>query len=50
MTAVGVGQVKLTGDPDAFDDGDYAIDDGKWQAVPLLLKTVTFGVQPVAGP
>ncbi len=50
VTAVGVGQVKLTGDPDAFDTGDYSIDDGKWTSVPLLLKTVTFGVQPVAGP
>jgi hypothetical protein len=51
VTAVGVGQASLTGDPDAFDTGSYAIDDGKWTSVPLLKKSVTFGVQPVvAGP
>ena len=47
VTAVGVGQVWLTGDPYSFDPGYYAIDDGKWQPVPLVKKLVTFGVQPV---
>lgn len=47
VTAVGVGKAALTGDPDAFDTGYYAIDDGKWTSVPLLPKTVYFGVQPV---
>jgi hypothetical protein len=46
VTAVGVGKAGLTG-AGSFDDGDYAIDDGKWQPVPLLKKLVTFGVQPV---
>jgi hypothetical protein len=51
VTAVGVGQAWLVGDPDALDTGYYAIDDGKWTSVPLLKKAVTFGVQPVvAGP
>jgi len=46
VTAVGVGRTWLTG-AGSLDDGDYAIDDGKWQAVPLLKKLITFGVQPV---
>jgi hypothetical protein len=46
-TAVGVGQVQMTGDPYSFDPGSYAIDDGKWQPVPLVKKLVTFGVQPI---
>jgi hypothetical protein len=46
VSAVGVGQVSLVGDPYALDTGEYAIDDGKWISVPLLKKTVTFGVQP----
>ena len=45
VTAVGVGRAWLTGGG-SLDDGDYAIDDGKWQPVPLLKKFVTFGVQP----
>lgn len=47
VTAVGVGQAWLTGDPEALDTGYYAIDDGKWTSVPLLKKSITFGVQPV---
>jgi hypothetical protein len=47
VTAVGVGQVSLTGDPYSFDPGSYAIDDGKWQPVPLVKRLLTFGVQPV---
>jgi hypothetical protein len=52
FTAVGVGKAWLTGDPDALDDGDYAVDGGKWQPVPVLKKLITFGVQPpvVASP
>jgi hypothetical protein len=50
LTAVGVGRAKLTGDPAFLDDGDYSVDDNKWQPVPLVTKLVTFGVQPVAGP
>jgi hypothetical protein len=47
VTAVGVGQVSLTGDPYSFDPGYYAIDGGKWLPVPLVKKLLTFGVQPV---
>jgi hypothetical protein len=52
LTAVGVGRVWLTGDPFSVDDGDYAVDGGKWQQVPLLRKLVPFGLQPppIAGP
>jgi hypothetical protein len=46
VTAVGVGKAWLTG-VGSLDDGDYAVDDGKWQPVPFLKKLVTFGVQPV---
>jgi hypothetical protein len=47
VTAVGVGQASLTGDPEAYDTGYYAVDDGKWTSVPLFKKIVPFGVQPV---
>ena len=47
VTAVGVGQASLVGDPDVVDTGYYAVDDGKWTSVPLLKKLVPFGVQPV---
>jgi hypothetical protein len=51
VTAVGVGQAYLTGDPEQLDSGEYAVDDGKWQDVPLLKKLVTFGTpQPVSAP
>ena len=46
VTAVGVGRAWLTG-AGSVDDGDYAVDDGKWVGVPLLKKLVTFGVQPI---
>jgi hypothetical protein len=51
VTAVGLGQAYLTGDPAALDTGQYAVDDGKWQDVPLLRKFVPFGTpQPVTTP
>jgi hypothetical protein len=57
LTAVGVGKASLAGDPTLLDDGDYAIDNGKWQPVqpapapPLLPKVLTFGLQTLsAGP
>jgi hypothetical protein len=50
VTAVGVGQAALTGDPLAYDTGYYAIDDGKWTPVPLIKTNRTFGVQPVVTP
>lgn len=46
LTAVGVGAVRVTGDPYALDTGDYSIDGGKWIPVPLFEKSFTFGVQP----
>jgi hypothetical protein len=51
VTAVGVGQAYLTGDPEQLDTGEYAVDDGKFQDVPLQKKLVTFGTpQPVTTP
>jgi hypothetical protein len=49
LTAVGVGGAQLTGD--AFSDpGDYALDSGKWNAVPVVTRTVRFGVTPTTTP
>ncbi len=36
LTAVGVGIAYLNGDINADDAGDYAVDGGKWQAVPTF--------------
>jgi hypothetical protein len=51
LTAVGIGNVQFTGD--AFADpgpGEYALDSGKWNPVPVITTRVGFGVQPVAAP
>ncbi|HEY2327561.1 MAG TPA: hypothetical protein VGH52_08775 [Gaiellaceae bacterium] len=48
LTAIGVGTADMIGDPTLFTTGRYALDSGKWQAVPLLEKVVTFGLQPPA--
>jgi hypothetical protein len=51
LTAVGVGKAYLSGDPSADDAGDYAVNGGKWIAVPVIVpstalpKTVPFGDQ-----
>jgi hypothetical protein len=50
VTAVGVGRASLIGDPEWYDDGDYAVDNGKWQPVPLVAKLVPFGIQPLSAP
>lgn len=50
LTAVGVGTAQLTGDPNATSTGQFAIDSGKWFTVPLVQKSVTFGVQPLTLP
>ncbi len=50
LTAVGVGVAALTGDPYADDTGHYALDGGKWTAVPLITRSVPFGVQPAQAP
>jgi hypothetical protein len=51
VTAVGLGQAYLTGDPASLDTGQYAVDDGKWQDVPLQKKLIAFGApQPVTSP
>ncbi len=51
LSAVGVGTAQLTGDVQVDDPGDYALDGGKWTAVPWLKRSVTFPVVPVpAGP
>jgi hypothetical protein len=52
VTAVGVGVAYLTGDPAANEAGDYALNGGKWIAVPVIVpstappKSVPFGDQP----
>jgi len=51
FSAVGVGSAALTGDVLVDNPGDYALDGGKWTAVPWLKQWVPFGVQPAtAGP
>jgi hypothetical protein len=52
FSAVGVGNVQLTGDVMAVDTGYYAVDGGKWTTVPWLKRTVYFPAQPIvpAGP
>ena len=48
LTAVGVGVAYLSGDPDADDAGDYAVNGGKWTPMPVFVlpqqfKPVPFG-------
>jgi hypothetical protein len=43
LTAVGVGTAQLTGDIVADDQGDYALNGGKWLPIPLVTRTVQFG-------
>jgi hypothetical protein len=50
LSAVGVGSAQLTGHVTADDTGDWALDGGKWTAVPWLKRTVYFGVQPAVIP
>jgi hypothetical protein len=51
FSTVGVGSAALTGDVTVDDPGYFALDGGKWTAVPWLKRTVPFGVQPApAGP
>ena len=46
LTAVGIGTVQFTGDAFASDQGDFALDSGKWNPVPVTTTTFRFGVQP----
>lgn len=50
LSAVGVGSAQLTGDGTTYDTGDYALDGGKWTAVPWQKRTVNFPVLPVVPP
>jgi hypothetical protein len=51
LTAVGVGTVQFTGDAFAADTGEYAVDSGKWNPVPVYDTIfVRFGVQPAPTP
>jgi hypothetical protein len=43
VSAVGKGGAVVTGDPDTPDPGDYAVNGAKWQQLPLLTTTFTFG-------
>jgi hypothetical protein len=46
FSTVGVGTAALTGDVTVDDPGDWALDGGKWTAVPWLKRIIPFGVQP----
>jgi hypothetical protein len=46
LTAIGVGTAYLTGDPNVFDAGYYAVDSGKWLSMPVSL----ISVKPLAVP
>jgi hypothetical protein len=48
LTAVGVGRVQFTGD--ALGPGEFALDSGKWNPVPVDTSTFRFGVQPTPAP
>jgi hypothetical protein len=50
LTAVGVGTAQLTGD--AFvNSGAYALDNGRWNPLTVLTRTIRFGISPIpAGP
>jgi hypothetical protein len=50
LSAVGVGTAQLTGELTDDAPGYYAIDGGKWTAVPWVKRTVTFPAQPVVIP
>ena len=51
LTAVGVGTAQLAGDVFADDPGDYALDSGKWNPIPVFFsKTIRFGAPPVTTP
>ncbi len=43
LTAVGVGIAQLTGYSVADTQGEYALNGGKWLAIPLITRTVQFG-------
>jgi hypothetical protein len=48
LTAIGTGVAYLTGDPNAFDAGYYAVDSGKW--VPMPVSLVSTKPLPVSFP
>ena len=50
LTVVGVGSAQFTGDAFAADRGDYAVDSGKWNPVPVTTSIIRFGVQPAPAP
>ncbi len=43
VSAVGKGTATLAGNPNVGDPGDYAVNGAKWQQLPLLATTFTFG-------
>jgi hypothetical protein len=50
LTAIGTGVAYLTGDPNAFDAGYYAVDSGKWVPMPVSLASVSTKPLAVAFP
>jgi hypothetical protein len=49
LTAIGVGVAYLASDPDVFDPGYYAVDSGKWWAMPDPYATKTPLAVPFPG-
>ena len=51
LTTVGVGKATIVPDITVADDGDYALDGGKWKPVPLVDPLyVHFGTKPITTP
>lgn len=50
LTAVGIGSVQFTGDAFALDTGKYAVDNAKWNPVPVNTTAFRFGVPPAPTP
>jgi hypothetical protein len=47
LTTVGIGKATILGSLTALDDGDYALDAGKWKPVPVPDPVpIKFGVKP----
>ncbi len=51
LTTVGIGKATILGSLTALDDGDYALDAGKWKPVPVPDPVpIKFGVKPPPPP
>ncbi len=51
LTTVGVGKARIVPSLTVLDDGDYALDGGKWRPVPIVDPiTVPFGTPKISAP